>query len=354
MRWSDCCHPKDEGGLGIRNIFEWNRAAITHQLWRIIQPNACSIWVRWFQNTLLKNKGLWTSNIPYKCSWGVQKIFKCRDHAITFIRYHVGRCSNFKFWHDPWILNSPLMAQYSSLDISNFESNHLDLICRFQRNGEWLLPPSNYLSTQEIRAKIAVIPIFNSDHITWDGVTSKSVSTSVIWHSIRNRATQPTWSSIVWNSLSVGKCSFILWAALKNRLLTRDRMLKFNMQTSPQCLFCNAHESVVHLFTNCPYFDLVRRACPVDFSHDWRQCQVGAIFNANLDKRYKLIGSLFLSFAVYLVWKERNYRVHNIGPGHGTFKIIAQLKQLVREKLYTNAKFKKWARTDTSLITILY
>lgn len=48
VNWIDCCSSKEAGGLGLRNIYEWNSAAILYQLWPIIQQNSSSIWVRWF------------------------------------------------------------------------------------------------------------------------------------------------------------------------------------------------------------------------------------------------------------------------------------------------------------------
>lgn len=140
----------------------------------------------------------------------------------------------------------------------------------------------------------------------------------------------------------------------KSSKYTRDRMINFQMQTPDGCLLCNGRESIIHLFSDCPYFDLIRRACPVDFSHNWTQCQTGAIFHPAISKRQRLIGSLYLSVAVYLVWKERNFRLHNHGPGHASFHVISQLKRIVREKLFTCVKFKKWVREDNQLTDLLY
>ncbi|WOH11913.1 hypothetical protein DCAR_0831409 [Daucus carota subsp. sativus] len=36
VNWIDCCTPKEEGGLGIKNLFVSNSSAIFYQLWRII------------------------------------------------------------------------------------------------------------------------------------------------------------------------------------------------------------------------------------------------------------------------------------------------------------------------------
>lgn len=162
------------------------------------------------------------------------------------------------------------------------------------------------------------------------------------------------WVDIVWNLLSIPKCSFILWLALKDRLLTRDRMLNFHMNTPASCLLCNGVETIHHLFSDCPYFDLVRRACPVNFSDDWSQCQMGNCFSPILNTKLKYIGSLYLAIAVYLTWKERNFRVHNPGQSHATISIIEKLKCTAREKLFSCSRFKKWVQDVPSLVLLMY
>lgn len=199
----------------------------------------------------------------------MRKLFNCRDRALNFIQYHVGKCSSFKFWLDPWIQNRPLLLQYDTHTVGLFESNCKSLISDFQHDGIWHLPSSNHLNVREIRTKIMEVSINSNDSITWDGFQSNQVSISTIWNSLRHKGGQPPWYNTVWNEFSINKCSFTLRTALKNRLLTRDRMLNFHMQTHSGCLFCNNLESVEHLFSTCPFSVLVRRACPVTISDDW-------------------------------------------------------------------------------------
>lgn len=45
VAWSDCCYTKDEGGLGIRDLFLCNSAAILYQVWRLSQPDPTSLWL---------------------------------------------------------------------------------------------------------------------------------------------------------------------------------------------------------------------------------------------------------------------------------------------------------------------
>lgn len=182
-----------------------------------------------------------------------------------------------------------------------------------------------------------------------------SIKVTSIWQSFRAPGDVVAWADSVWNSLAIPKCSFTLWLALRNRLLTRDRMIMFGMTTDPKCLLCSqGMESVQHLFSSCPYFDLIRMALPYDFVHDWSVIQNGQLCVSSLTSKHKEIASLFIAIAVNLVWKERNFRMHNSGPGHSSTRIIHDIKRMAREKLFTCGKFKQWVRLEPSLATMLF
>ncbi|KAL0291253.1 UNVERIFIED_CONTAM: hypothetical protein Sradi_7031000, partial [Sesamum radiatum] len=63
VAWSSVCRPKEEGGLGIRDILALNKALMCHHLWNVIQGNQSSIWVRWIAHTHLRRKSVWTVSV---------------------------------------------------------------------------------------------------------------------------------------------------------------------------------------------------------------------------------------------------------------------------------------------------
>lgn len=204
--------------------------------------------------SLLKGKVFWTTKVPYKCPWSFKKILNLRQLASEYIRYYVGRDSNFFIWHDPWVGNSPLITQYRLDIVSIAESQSSAKLRDFLHDNSRDLPRSNHVDMMDLRRKIGSILIHHQDSISWDGLQAFKVQHSSIWCSIRDRGPPSPWYGIVWNQCALPKCSFTLWLALKNRLLTKDRMLAFGMNVDPVCLLCNTdNESVQHLFSNCPF-----------------------------------------------------------------------------------------------------
>lgn len=61
-----------------------------------------------------------------------------------------------------------------------------------------------------------------------------------------------------------------MWLVIKNRLPTRDRLSRFNIQTPLTCLLCSRDiETAQHVFFNCPFSQVIIRGCPVTIPSLW-------------------------------------------------------------------------------------
>ena len=70
---------------------------------------------------------------------------------------------------------------------------------------------------------------------------------------LQGPAEKEKFSKQIWCRMSMPKHSFILWLAVKNRLLTRSRLQKFRMLANANCVLCDADEETrEHLFFKCP------------------------------------------------------------------------------------------------------
>lgn len=52
VAWKTVCLPKEEGGLGFRNLTAWNKALLSKVIWDF-QSKADSLWVRWVHTKIL-------------------------------------------------------------------------------------------------------------------------------------------------------------------------------------------------------------------------------------------------------------------------------------------------------------
>lgn len=53
--WGEICKPEENGGLGIKNLNDWNIALLSSRIWKIISGYNSS-WVKWVKSYLLEGR----------------------------------------------------------------------------------------------------------------------------------------------------------------------------------------------------------------------------------------------------------------------------------------------------------
>ena len=89
VKWKLLCHPKSEGGLGLKDILSWNEACILQNIWAIISK-AGSIWIAWIQAYVLKGRDFWQVPVSRNSSWSWKKLMKLRAKAVELVKWRDG------------------------------------------------------------------------------------------------------------------------------------------------------------------------------------------------------------------------------------------------------------------------
>lgn len=157
-----------------------------------------------------------------------------------------------------------------------------------------------------------------------------------VYKIIKGQEPSIPWAHIVWIKWGIPKHSFLAWLFILNRCPTRDRLLGWGLQTSPQCLLCNsAPESRNHIFFSCSFsWDLWTAAsqrCGFDPEQNWEMAvdQLQRLRSQSWSGRLIL---LFWQCCVYWIWQERNARLHR-----NTFRsveaIFALLDRQIKDRI---------------------
>ncbi|GAV65559.1 hypothetical protein CFOL_v3_09074 [Cephalotus follicularis] len=111
VAWSKVCHPKDERGLGIKSLREWNKAAIMQLGWDIVARKD-TLWVRWCMQVLLKNKCFWETKISAASSWSWRSVLRLRECLASKLVFNIGDGRNTSLWLDPWFYGQSLISRF--------------------------------------------------------------------------------------------------------------------------------------------------------------------------------------------------------------------------------------------------
>lgn len=260
VAWKDVCMPKEEGGLGIRPLRIWNKTLMVYHIW-IIVSNRDSLWVKWIHTYRLKGRNFWQQKIPWDASISWKRILSIRETFRQFFHCEIGNGNDTVFWNDIWILEEPLCARMSHRDITNMGFDGSEKVSDFAVGDQVVFPTSLMFIWPELRGKSLFINARRKDKVVWRSINGKksAFNSSIVWNDVKDSRPRVEWKHLVWYSNSIPKHSFILWLAIRGKLLTQDRMQAWQNMGNSSCAFCGSQwDSLNHLFFECFFCQEVR------------------------------------------------------------------------------------------------
>lgn len=324
VSWNELCFPKDQGGLGIKSLKMWNKALISKHIWNIIVNKQDSLWVRWIHMYKLKGISFWEVKEGSNPTWSWRKLLSLRSCLRNHILHEIGNGEDTSMWFDTWLDIGPLSEIVTKRDI--YETR-LGLKCKVAdvfKEGSWIWPHgwSDKFGVI-VNSNLPVVKDGVRDKVKWKMRDGKKDEFSVakVWQSLRQEKEKVSWAKVVWFSQNIPRHSFILWLAVKERLLTQDRMGMWCNDDELKCSLCKqARDSHSHLFLNCNYskevWENVKEKGRLDnivtnlqnSVNNWQDV-ISLMSSRPLNKSiWSIIQRLLFSAVVYFIWQERNYR----------------------------------------------
>ncbi|KAK1425943.1 hypothetical protein QVD17_21308 [Tagetes erecta] len=148
------------------------------------------------------------------------------------------------------------------------------------------------------------------------------------------------WAKFVWYSQCIPRHAFVLWMAIKGRLLTQDRLERWDSSIVMKCAFCMSQlDSHQHLFFECNYpfqvWDTLHQEAYLDNVPPDLANAVLLLSGFATNKKFKnIVRRLMLAAMVYFIWQERNLRTFQ--QKQRSVKVICdQIRALIRMRLQT-------------------
>ncbi|XP_050207380.1 uncharacterized protein LOC126656805 [Mercurialis annua] len=148
VSWKDISKLKKEGGLGVKDIHIWNKAAITKHIWQIFN-NPESIWVKWIKVNKLRRRSFWGAKNNDKSNWIWRGIPNTRSEARRLIEYKFGNGTNTNFWDDPWVQGCTMMEKFPRVKMRDTDIPNHTTDADLWRNNRWEFPDPSDEATEE-------------------------------------------------------------------------------------------------------------------------------------------------------------------------------------------------------------
>nr|GEW70183.1 hypothetical protein [Tanacetum cinerariifolium] len=194
VSWDAVCKPKDQGGLGLKNLGVWNEVLMIKHLWNVAVKKD-TLWVKWIYIENLKERSIWEAQCDNKFSVGWKNILSLRDK----VRKHI--------W---WKLGNRKLSNQCIVNEIIHEG-------RWKWLADW--------STDFVEMGQIQVPILRDDiedtavWISGNG-HEKNFKISNVWKDMNWNETKVEWHRLVWFTQSIPRHAFVTWLAIQKRQMT--------------------------------------------------------------------------------------------------------------------------------------
>lgn len=322
VAWTQVCKPRSEGGLGIRNLQDFEVVFKLKQVWNLF-ANSGSLWVAWVQANVFGRRNFWVTLDSARFSKTIKTMLQLKPLLSTFLMCEIGNGNVAAFWWDSWTSLGPLIdfvGQSGPRMLRlRLDAHVVDVV----GDGNWRLPNARSDAIQALQIHLTTIPPpsvdAGADTFLWrlpSGSYSKTFSSRGTWDQLRAHSSMVSWAKMVWFREAISRASFILWLVILKRLPTRDRLMGWGMTVPDTCPLCLTNpESHDHLFFQCPFSEslwqyFASRVCRQNMPSLMELIlDAMALPPITTSAHTTTLMKLLLQVIVYALWRERNARI---------------------------------------------
>ena len=326
VKWDTITRSKLDGGLGIRNIKEMNKALLGKWHWRFGLDDDM-LWKKIIIEKYGRGNSCWVSKFP-KDPHGVGLWRSISNNWHQFsegIRFEVHNGDSVSFWLDRWLLDEPLRTDFPCLfELTRYKENKVSSMCRPGIGSGWDLGLNRRIPDAALDEVARLLHILNQVHLDtdadrrfWRWEEKGTFSVKSLYEHFRKVEVAPFPTKFIWSALHPPRVSFFTWCVSHSKILSIENLQKRGWFLTNRCYLCMKNlETVDHLLIHCEFTRFcwdtfllkfgIAIAAPgtcLELLKSWS--------SAPLKKRGKILWNLLPAAIWWNIWAERNNRAFN-------------------------------------------
>ncbi|XP_026417593.1 uncharacterized protein LOC113313084 [Papaver somniferum] len=264
ISWRKVCLHKRIGGLGLKNLCNYNLAFLAKLAWKLLY-NQDALWAKLLKGKHFPHHDLrfFPPPVNLNSSWIWQSIFIWLEIVLKNAKWQVGNGAHINIWTSNWIpsLNSALQ-DWGDLNTSNYQlvSDLIDT-----DTEQWNVSLLRLLFTADQVNSILTIPIQldQEDKLIWPFTTTGIFTTASTYKMLCDKdiltdnsmgLSQHFWLSF-WKLKVPYKFQIFLWRAIHNAIPVKARIFTHVHNADLHCVLCNHNqmEDLDHLLLHFPF-----------------------------------------------------------------------------------------------------
>jgi len=338
ISWESICIPKEDGGLGVRRVGDFNTSLLGKWCWRMLSEKG-GLWYRVLRSRYGEEGGRLKDGGNLSSPWW-RTICRVREGVGSGVgswfeentRRIVGDGRGTLFWYDTWVGDVPFRSKFPRLfDLAVNKEQTVEEMMRLgwePGGGAWdwrrRLLAWEEESVRECYVMLHNVVLQASSTNTWwwllDPIHGYTVRGT--YHFLTTSGTGVDRSRVddVWHRSIPSKVSLFVWRLLRDRLPTKNNLARRRVlqPTDTACSAgCGESETAFHLFLGCDIYSSlwllvlhwlsISSALPGEIRHHY----VHFIHLASLPRLSHHYLRIIWFASVWVIWKERNNRTFN-------------------------------------------
>ncbi|XP_013679317.2 uncharacterized protein LOC106383806 [Brassica napus] len=261
VSWPKLCISKENGGLGFRDIEDFNQALLAKQAWRLLnEPN--SLLARIYKGRYYANTGFMECGKGYRPSYAWRSIFFGRELLSKGLIRSIGDGQSTLVWSQKWIMdevprrpiNKEMMIDVNlkvsdlKLNENQWDGDKLQEIFPINEVNRILHMPVGNIADKDIWAYSS-----HGSYTVKSGymVATKEKEQQALQMSLATQGLLEL-KRAIWKVPTVPKIRSFMWRAVSGALAVSERLNTRGMHVDTVCKLCKQGvESIKHVLFEC-------------------------------------------------------------------------------------------------------